>query len=55
MEKLNLKNAAAFGNAAFTRLDRAEALYEELVERLYAMGEDVANRIESHRIAGTSR
>ena len=47
MEKLNLKNAAAFGNAAFTRLDRAEALYEELVERLYAMGEDVANRIES--------
>jgi predicted metal-dependent hydrolase len=47
MEKLNLKNAAAFGNAAFTRLDRAEALYEELVERLYAIGEDVASRIES--------
>lgn len=47
MEKLNLKNAAAFGTAAFTRLDRAEALYEELVERLYAIGEDVANRIES--------
>ncbi len=47
MEKLNLKNAAAFGNVAFTRLDRAEALYEELVERLYAMGEDVANRIDS--------
>ena len=46
MEKLNLKNAAAFGKAAFTRLDRAEALYEELVERLYAIGEDVANRIE---------
>ncbi len=34
MEKLNLKNAAAFGYAAFIRLDRAEALYEELVERL---------------------
>jgi len=47
MEKLNLKSAAAFGNAAFTRLDRAEALYEELVERLYAIGEDVANHIES--------
>lgn len=47
MEKLNLKDAVAFGNAAFTRLDRAEALYEELVERLYALGEDVANRVES--------
>lgn len=47
MEKLNLKNAATFGNAAFTRLDRAEALYEDLVARLYAIGEDVANRIES--------
>lgn len=47
MEKLNLKNAAAFGNDTFTRLDRAEALYEQLVERLYALGEDVANRIES--------
>ena len=45
--KAQLQNAAAFGNAAFTRLDRAEALYEELVERLYALGEDVANRIES--------
>jgi hypothetical protein len=52
MEKLNLENAVAFGNTAFTRLDRAEALYEELVERLYAIGEDVANRIESpERIA----
>lgn len=47
MEKLNLKGAVAFGNSAFTRLDKAEALYEELVERLYALGEDVANRIES--------
>ena len=47
MEKLNLKNAAVFGNAAFTRLDRAEALYEDLVERLYTVGEDVANRVES--------
>lgn len=37
MEKLNLKDAVAFGNSAFTRLDRAEALYEELVERLYAV------------------
>lgn len=32
MVKLNLNNAAAFGNAAFIRLDRAESLYEELVE-----------------------
>lgn len=47
MEKLNLKDAVAFGNTAFTRLDRAEAVYEELVERLYALGEDVASRIES--------
>lgn len=47
MDKLNLESAVAFGNASFTRLDRAEALYEQLVERLYAIGEDVANRIES--------
>ncbi|MBI5173520.1 MAG: tetratricopeptide repeat protein [Candidatus Melainabacteria bacterium] len=47
MEKLNLKNAVAFGNDAFTRLKSAEALYEELVERLYALGEDVAGKIES--------
>lgn len=47
MDKLNLKNAVAFGNSAFTRLDRAEALYEQLVERLYAIGEDVATRIDS--------
>jgi len=47
MEKLNLKNAVAFGNATFTKLDRAEALYEQLVERLYGMGEDVAMRIEN--------
>lgn len=47
MEKLNLKAAVAFGNSAFTRLDRAEALYEQIVERLYAMGEDVAERIET--------
>ena len=46
MEKLNLTNAVAFGNSAFTKLDRAEALYEQLVERLYSMGEDVAMRIE---------
>lgn len=46
MEKLNLKEAVAFGNSAFTRLDRAEALYEELVERLYALGEDVAARVD---------
>lgn len=47
MEKLNLKAAVAFGNSAFARLDRAEALYEQLVEKLYAMGEDVAERIEN--------
>lgn len=47
MEKLNLKDEVAVGNSAFTRLDRAEALYEELVERLYALGEDVAAHIES--------
>lgn len=47
MERLNLKNTIAFGNDAFTRLDRAEALYEELVERLYTLGEDVASKIES--------
>jgi hypothetical protein len=47
MEKRYLKNAVAFGNSAFTRLDRAEALYEELVESLYALGEGVADRIES--------
>ncbi len=47
MEKLNLKDAIAFGNSAFTKLDRAEALYEQIVERLYALGEDVALRIES--------
>ena len=46
MEKLNLTEAVAFGNAAFTKVDRAEALYEELVERLYALGEDVAARVE---------
>lgn len=47
MEKLNLKNAVAFGNSAFTKLDRAEALYVQLVERLYAMGEDVAMHVEN--------
>lgn len=47
MGKLNLKNAVVFGNDAFARLDRAEALYEELVERLHALGEDVASNIES--------
>lgn len=46
MEKLNLKNAAAFGNSAFTKVDRAEALYEALVEQLYALGEDVAARVQ---------
>ncbi len=46
MERLNLKDAVAFGNSAFTKVDRAEALYEELVERLYAFGEAVATRIE---------
>lgn len=46
MEKLNLKDAVAFGYAAFAKLDRAEALYEHLVERLYALGEDVAMHIE---------
>lgn len=46
MEQLNLKNAAAFGNSAFTKVDRAEALYEERVEQLYALGEDVAARVE---------
>jgi hypothetical protein len=46
MEKLKLSEAVAFGNAAFTKVDRAEALYEELVERLYAFGEDVAARVE---------
>lgn len=47
MEKINLKDAVACGNAAFTRLDRAEVLYEELVEKLYTLGEDVATHIES--------
>lgn len=47
MEKLNLKDAVAFGNSAFTKLDRAEALYEELVERLYGIGEDVAQLIDN--------
>lgn len=46
MEKLNLKNALAFGNSAFTKVNRAEALYEALVEQLYALGEDVAARVE---------
>lgn len=46
MEKLNLTEPIAFGNAAFTKVDRAEALYEKLVERLYALGEDVAARVE---------
>ena len=46
MEKLNIEKAAAFGNAAFTKVDRAEALYEQLVERLYALGEDVAVRVD---------
>lgn len=45
MEKLNLTESVAFGNAAFTKVDQAEALYEELVERLYALGEDVAARV----------
>lgn len=52
MEKLNLRHAVAFGNSAFTKLDRAEALYEELVEKLYSFGEDVSMRIENpERIA----
>lgn len=52
MEKLNLKDAVAFGNSAFTRLDRAEALYEELVERLYAPHSVKALQIASnHRNA----
>jgi tetratricopeptide (TPR) repeat protein len=52
MEKLNLRAAVAFGNSAFTKVDRAEALYEQLVEKLYALGEDVAHRIEDpERIA----
>lgn len=46
MEILNLKDAVAFGNSAFTKVDRAEALYEQLVERLYALGEDVAVRVD---------
>lgn len=46
MEKLNLKNEVAFGNSAFTKLDRTEALYEQIVERLYDLGEEVAMRVE---------
>lgn len=52
MEKLNLRDAIAFGNSAFTKVDRAEALYEQLVEKLYAIGEDVAHRVQDpERIA----
>jgi hypothetical protein len=46
MEKLNLNDAVAFGNSAFTKVDRAEAVYEELVERLCTLGEDVADRVD---------
>ncbi len=49
MEKLNLKTEAAFDKAPFTALDRAEARYELLVERLSALGEDIACRIDCHQ------
>lgn len=52
MEKLDFTDMAANGNAAFSQADRAAALYVQLVEKLYALGEDVAARIESpERIA----
>lgn len=47
MDKINLTDMAARGNSAFVQVDRAEALYVQLVEKLYALGEDVAARIES--------
>lgn len=46
MEKLNLTEAVAIGNAAFTKVDRPEALYEELIEQLYALGVDIAASVE---------
>ncbi len=49
MEKLNLKDAVAFGNSAFTKVDRAEALYEELVERLHYRKPALHRRIHAHR------
>jgi AcrR family transcriptional regulator len=47
MDKLNFKDTVAYGNSVFTHVERLEALYEQLVEKLYALGEDVAARIES--------
>ena len=52
MGKLDFTDMAARGNAAFLQSDRAEALYVQLVEKLYSLGEDVAARIEApERIA----
>ncbi|HEY9787576.1 MAG TPA: hypothetical protein V6D17_19465 [Candidatus Obscuribacterales bacterium] len=46
MNKINLADAVAFGNAAFAQADKAEALYVQLVEKLYQLGEDIAARVE---------
>ncbi|HEY9793976.1 MAG TPA: hypothetical protein V6D22_26510 [Candidatus Obscuribacterales bacterium] len=50
MEKLKLEQTIVFGNAAFTQAELAETLYVQLVEKLYALGESVASRIESPRL-----
>lgn len=47
MEKLTFNDAVFFGNAAFSRAEQAETLYVQLVEKLYALGENVAVRLES--------
>ena len=50
MEKLDLTNTVAYGYAAFAHLDKAEALYEQLVEKLYSLGDDVAARLDSPEV-----
>lgn len=47
MESIDLRHAIAYGNATFAELDKAVMLYEQLVEKLYALGEDVAARIDN--------
>ena len=47
METIDLNHAIAYGNAAFAEVDKAVLLYEQLVEKLYALGEDVAARIDN--------
>jgi len=52
MDKLNISKTIAYGNFAFSHAERAEAVYVQLVEKLYSLGEDVADRIDSpERIA----